>query len=65
MNKKDKIILFFHCNNCVHDCPEGQSPKEWARCQAGWTKEGIMVECTRCEMKIIHIDLMGHKVDLI
>ena len=65
MNKKDHIICYFHCKNCIYLKPQDQSPKEWARCQAGWTKEGIMVECSRCDMKIAHIDLMGNMVDLI
>ncbi len=65
------IQLYLHCRKCIEEITEGRaggenSPKEYQRIQAGWTKEGLQVWCTRHDLNIVHIDFEGtqHKADL-
>jgi hypothetical protein len=55
------IKLYLHCRLCFEEMPPDQSPKEWARVQAGWTEQGIQVWCNRHDANIIHIDFEGQK----
>jgi len=54
-----EIVSFLHCALCLAEKPRGQSPKEWARTQAGFTKLGIQIICTRHDVNICHIDFEG------
>ena len=47
---------------CIDELPVGQSPAEFAKVQAGWTKEGLQVWCNRHDENIIHLDFLGQKV---
>ena len=60
---KNDIGAFIHCANCLKKLPEGQSPREWGRYETGWTEKGFQIWCTRCENNVVHIDLLGQKVD--
>lgn len=57
-----EIMQFMHCKKCVEELPKGESPKNYARLSAGWTKLGIQIWCVRHEMNVVHIDFMGQKV---
>jgi hypothetical protein len=57
----NEIAMFFHCGNCLKDIPVGQSPSEWSRLEAGFTKIGLQVRCKRCDANIVHIDFEGKK----
>lgn len=57
-----QIKLFFHCANCAKDKPDDMSPREWARMECGWTKEGFQVWCLRCDHNVVHVDFRGAKV---
>lgn len=53
------ITAYMHCAQCITELPKGQSPKEWQRIQAGFTREGLQVWCTRHECNVVHIDFEG------
>ena len=55
----NKIALYLHCALCAKEVPEGISPQEYSRTQAGWTKEGLQVWCNRHNVNVIHIDFEG------
>lgn len=54
-SSEEAIFTFLHCSRCVHEMPVGESPKTWARTQAGITPHGLMVWCTRHDMPVIHM----------
>ena len=58
----NRISMFFHCSKCLEEIPEGVSPREWARLEVGWTKEGLQVWCKRHEMNVVDLDFLGQKV---
>lgn len=58
----NQITAFFHCAQCMREKPDGTSPREWVRLEAGWTPKGLQVWCMRHDLNIINIDLLGHKV---
>lgn len=60
--RQNKIVTFFHCDNCAVDKPSETSPREWGRLEIGWTPKGIQVWCTRCEMNVVAYDFQGMKV---
>ena len=62
---KNHIGAFIHCANCLKKLPEGQSPREWGRYEAGWTEKGFQIWCIRCENNVLNIDLLGQKVECI
>jgi len=55
------ISTYFHCRDCMDELPEDESPMSYQRIQAGFTRQGVEVWCTRHEKKIIHIDFEGTK----
>jgi len=57
----NNIKLYFHCNLCLEEIPEGQSPQEWGRLEAGWTIEGLQIWCKRHDVNVLHIDFEGVK----
>jgi hypothetical protein len=60
---KDNVIqTFFHCDTCIRIKPPHVSPREWAQLEVGWTSHGFQVWCKRCELNVIHVDLLGQKV---
>lgn len=59
---KEHIGAYIHCAHCLNDRPDGQSPREWARLNVGWTREGLQVVCTRCDMNVLDLDFKGQKV---
>jgi hypothetical protein len=61
IDNKNNIQAFLHCALCLAETPQDQSPKDYQRIQAGWTKEGLQIWCNRHECNIIHIDFEGHR----
>lgn len=59
------IVQFIHCAQCLAEwssgAAEGQSPRQYARHEVGFTKQGLQVRCTRHDLNIIHIDFEGCK----
>ena len=55
----NKICLFFHCSQCLSEKPQGVSPRDWAKLEAGWTKIGLQIWCKRHELNVCHIDFEG------
>lgn len=60
---KNRIQLYFHCAECLKERPDGQSPKDYQRIQAGWTKQGLQVWCVRHNLSVADLDFKGQKVD--
>lgn len=58
----EEIMTYFNCKGCVASKPAGQSMREWARLNVGWTPHGFQVWCVRCDKNIIHVDFGGMKV---
>jgi len=56
----NEIQMFLHCRNCSDDRPETVSPQEWVRLEAGFTRIGLQVRCSRCDLNIVNIDFEGH-----
>lgn len=59
--KDDQILSFGQCRHCAKELPVGQSPREFARFEFGWTKKGLQIRCVRHNCNVIHIDFEGHK----
>ena len=57
----NKIAMFLHCKKCLKELPGGQSPREFAAIEAGWTKIGLQLWCKRHEMNIMHVDFEGQQ----
>jgi len=57
----NNIVAFMHCGKCIEELPKGQSPREWAQLEVGWTKPGLQVWCKRHEANVMHIDFEGTK----
>lgn len=53
------IVAFFHCRKCMQELPQGQSPRDWAQLEVGWTPQGFQVWCKRHEINVIHMDFEG------
>lgn len=52
---KCQIVRFFHCRMCAAEMPPGVSPQEYQRIQAGFTRDGIQVWCTRHNVTVVHL----------
>jgi len=58
----NNIQMYLHCGKCIDEWkanPEiktQQSPQDYQKVQAGWTKEGLQVWCVRHDCNIIHVD---------
>lgn len=50
-NQKNPIKLYMHCKSCL----SGQLA-------IGWTEKGFAIWCEKCDKKVAHYDLQGHKV---
>ncbi len=59
ISNENEIGMYLHCAKCFDAMPDGVSPKEYQRIQAGWTEQGLQIWCTRHECNIIHIDFEG------
>ena len=61
----DGIHMFLHCKQCVRDWQEGRAPgesmKDYARLNAGWTDFGLKLVCARHGLNVAHIDFEGVK----
>ena len=52
-NRSDAGEAYMNCGRCLMELPYGKSPKEWARQQVAFTKDGsIQVRCTRHDLNI-------------
>jgi hypothetical protein len=40
-----QIVMYAHCVRCLGECPEEESPREWARLSVGTTPIGFQVWC--------------------
>jgi hypothetical protein len=57
------IQMYAHCRRCLAERPEDQSPREWARLQAGWNENGdFEVECVRHEMPVVTVQTRKKRV---
>jgi hypothetical protein len=55
----NEIKMFIHCGLCMKELPAGQSPREWAQLEVGWTDIGLQIWCKRHECNVGHIDFQG------
>lgn len=55
------IISFMHCKQCIKELPSGQSPRDYAELEVGFTKLGLQVWCKRHELNVCHIDFQGYQ----
>ncbi len=66
MNKLN-IVAYIHCGKCLDEYLNNEelkskiSPKDYAKTQCGWTKEGLQVWCNRHNCNVMHIDFQGQK----
>jgi hypothetical protein len=61
IENENMIKMYLHCALCLQEIPEGVSPKEWSKVQAGWTVRGIQVWCNRHNVNVLHMDFEGMK----
>ena len=56
-----KIEQFLHCKLCIDEIKAGasNSPRDYARYQVGWTKQGLQVWCIRHDRNVLHVDFEG------
>jgi hypothetical protein len=58
----ESIRGYVHCAKCLREQPaSGQSPRDFARLNFGFTDEGIQVWCVRHDCNVIHIDFEGQQ----
>ena len=60
-SNENQIEMYHHCGMCLDEKPADQSPKDWARIQTGWTRDGIQIWCTRHNVNVMHMDFQGQK----
>ena len=56
-----EIHTYMHCVKCLDERPNDVSPRDWARLEAGWTRQGLQLWCTHHECNVVHIDFEGHQ----
>ena len=63
LKNTNEILSFAHCGLCVEDVENGvgESPRDYARLEIGWTELGLQVWCVRHECNVMHIDFEGAK----
>lgn len=57
----NEITMFLHCGLCLAERPPGQSPREFAQLEVGWTPLGIQLWCKRHEVNVLHMDFDGQQ----
>ena len=57
----NKIAMYLHCRKCIKELPPGESPRDYAAIEAGWTKIGLQLWCKRHDKNILHVDFEGQK----
>ena len=57
--KSLSIQLYMHCGRCIDERPAGQSARDWAQLEVGWTRLGLQVWCKRHEINVMHVDFEG------
>lgn len=68
MEHKNRIQSFMHCGKCLEELDKSEfkgSPRDFAKIEVGFTKEGFQVWCKRHEENVADFDLMGNKVAVI
>jgi hypothetical protein len=58
---ENSIVSFFHCGKCLREIPAGQSPRDWAQLEIGFTELGLQVWCKRHDVNVVHIDFEGQR----
>jgi hypothetical protein len=65
MSKENEIYGFIHCSKCLKEMKVGVSdevsPREYAKLEVGFTKQGLQIWCKRHEVNVMHIDFEGAK----
>lgn len=56
-----EIESFMHCGRCLSEKPDDISPRDYARVNVGFTKQGLQVWCIRHNLNIVHIDFEGRQ----
>jgi hypothetical protein len=56
---KNNIVAYLHCKKCLDELPGGQSPRDYAAIEVGWTKWGFQAWCKRHEANMLHVDFEG------
>ena len=51
------ITAYFHCSQCLAECPSYMSAAEFARLAFGQTPYGVQVWCVRHNANVYHLDL--------
>lgn len=59
----NNIVRYTHCKMCCNELPAGQSMREYARLNVGWTQRGLQFWCERHDTNVLEIDFKGNKVD--
>ncbi len=65
-----QILQYLHCRLCLEEYSntacKSHSRKDYQKIEAGWTKLGLQIWCTRHNCNIIHIDFEGikHQADI-
>lgn len=59
------IKAFIHCKKCIEEWSAGkglgQTPRDYARINVGWTVKGLQIWCVRHDLNIAHIDFEGQQ----
>ncbi len=51
------MIVYMHCERCLEERPESQSPSEFARLEVGFNRDGdVQVWCTRHDQEVVTLD---------
>jgi hypothetical protein len=64
-SNENEIGAFLHCALCIEEFKagkaRGESPRSYARLEAGWTRRGLQVWCVRHEANVLHVDFEGQQ----
>ena len=58
------VIRYLNCKKCMHSVPLGQSIQSYARLEVAETERGYLLRCVRHDLKVVHIDLLGQKIQM-
>lgn len=56
-----EVTTYMACAKCIKERPPGQSMKEFARFNVGFTPLGIQVWCVRHDCNVVHVDFEGQR----
>ena len=63
MSKKNKIVMYIHCRNCLKKIDFGSGTGFGdEKLAVGWTNKGLQIWCDGCDQNVAALDFRGQKI---